>query len=73
MKDDLKKKQRESKNHLRVIHKNSKKEFPKPNKTPQPPITKCKCVTPKILFWDLYIHSPKMLRIKSITINNILS
>jgi hypothetical protein len=40
MKDGLKKKQRESKNHLRVIHKNSKKEFPKPNKTPQPPITK---------------------------------
>jgi hypothetical protein len=23
-----------------VIHKNSKEEFPKPNKTPQPPITK---------------------------------
>jgi hypothetical protein len=36
MKDDLKKKQRESENHLRVIHKNNKEEFPKPNKTPQP-------------------------------------
>jgi hypothetical protein len=34
LKDDLKK-QRESENHLRVIHKNSKEEFPKPNKTPQ--------------------------------------
>ena len=40
IKDDLKKKQRESENHLRVIHKNSKEEFPKPNKTPQPPISK---------------------------------
>jgi hypothetical protein len=40
MKDDLKKKQRERKNHLRAIHKNSKEEFPKPNKTPQPLITK---------------------------------
>jgi hypothetical protein len=40
MKDDLKKKQRESEKHLRVIHKNSKEVFPKPNKTPQPPITK---------------------------------
>jgi hypothetical protein len=39
-KDDLKKKRRESENHLGVIHKNNKKEFPKPNKTPQPPITK---------------------------------
>jgi hypothetical protein len=38
LKDDLKKKQRESEKHLRVIHKN-KEEFPKPNKTPQPPIT----------------------------------
>jgi hypothetical protein len=40
MKDDLKKKQRESEDHLRVIHKNSKEEFPKPNKTLQPPMTK---------------------------------
>jgi hypothetical protein len=36
MKDDLKKKQRESKNHLRVTHKNSEGEFPQPHKTPQP-------------------------------------
>jgi hypothetical protein len=35
LKDDLKKKQRESENHLRVIHKNSEGEFPQPNKTPQ--------------------------------------
>jgi hypothetical protein len=27
---------RERENHLSVIHKNSKEEFPKPNKTPQP-------------------------------------
>jgi hypothetical protein len=40
LKDDLKKKQRESENHLRLIHKNSKGEFPKPNKNPLPPITK---------------------------------
>jgi hypothetical protein len=35
LKDDLKKKQRESENHLRVTHKNSEEEFPQPNKTPQ--------------------------------------
>jgi hypothetical protein len=40
LKDDLKKKRRESENQLKVIHKNSKGEFPKPNKTPPPPITK---------------------------------
>ena len=40
MKDDLKKKQRESEKHLRVTHKNSKEVFLKLNKTPQPPITK---------------------------------
>jgi hypothetical protein len=40
MKDDLKKKNQESENHLRVIHKNSKEEFPQPNKTPQPPMSK---------------------------------
>jgi hypothetical protein len=40
MKDDLNKKQQESEKHLRVIHKNSKEEFPKPNKTSQPLITK---------------------------------
>jgi hypothetical protein len=34
MKDDLKKKQRESENHLRVTHKNSEGEFPQPHKTP---------------------------------------
>jgi hypothetical protein len=36
MKDDLKKKQRESENHLRVTHKTSEGEFPQPHKTPQP-------------------------------------
>jgi hypothetical protein len=36
MKDDLKKKQRESENHLSVTHKNSEGEFPQPHKTPQP-------------------------------------
>ena len=40
LKDDLKKKQRESENHLRVTHKNSEGEIPKPNKTPQPQRTK---------------------------------
>jgi hypothetical protein len=35
LKDDIKKKQRESENHLRVIHKSSEGEFPQPNKTPQ--------------------------------------
>jgi hypothetical protein len=39
-KNGLKKKQRESENHSRVTHKNSKGEFPKPNKTPQPPKSK---------------------------------
>jgi hypothetical protein len=33
MKDDLKKKQRESENHLRVTHKNSEGEFPQTQKT----------------------------------------
>jgi hypothetical protein len=36
MKDDLKKKQGENENHLRVIHKNNEGEFPQPHKTPQP-------------------------------------
>jgi hypothetical protein len=40
LKDDLKRKQRESENHLRVTHKNSEGVFPKPNKTPQPQTTK---------------------------------
>jgi hypothetical protein len=40
MKGDLKNKQRESKNHLRVIVKNSKEEFLKPDKTPWPPMTR---------------------------------
>jgi hypothetical protein len=40
MKDDLKKKQQESENHLRVIHKNSKEEFPKPIKTSHPSMSK---------------------------------
>jgi hypothetical protein len=35
MKDDLKKKQRESEKHLRVTHKNSEGEFPRPHKAPQ--------------------------------------
>jgi hypothetical protein len=35
LKDDIKKKQRESENHLRVIHKTSEGEFPQPHKTPQ--------------------------------------
>ena len=34
LKDDLKRKQRESESHLRVTHKNSERVFPKPNKTP---------------------------------------
>ena len=34
LKDDLKRKQRESENHLRVTHKKSEGVFPKPNKTP---------------------------------------
>jgi hypothetical protein len=34
MKDDLKKKQRESENHMRVTHKNSEGEFPQPQKKP---------------------------------------
>ena len=34
LKDYLKKKQRGSENHLRVTHKNSEGEIPKPNKTP---------------------------------------
>jgi hypothetical protein len=40
LKNYLKKKQQESENHLRVTHKNSKGEFPKPNKNPQPPKSK---------------------------------
>ena len=40
LKDDLKRKQRESENHLQVTHKNSEGVFPKPNKTPQPQTTK---------------------------------
>jgi hypothetical protein len=36
MKDDLKKKQRESENHLRETHKNSEGGFPQPHETPQP-------------------------------------
>jgi hypothetical protein len=35
LKDDIKKKQRESEHHLRVSHKNSKAECPQPNQTPQ--------------------------------------
>ena len=35
LKDDLKKKQRESENHFKVTHKNSEEEFPQPDKTPQ--------------------------------------
>ena len=35
VRDDLKRKQRASKNHLRVTHKHSEGVFPKPNKTPQ--------------------------------------
>jgi hypothetical protein len=35
LKDDIKKKQRESENHLRVIHKTSEGEFPQPSETPQ--------------------------------------
>ena len=35
LKDDLKRKQRESENHLRVTHKYSEGVIPKPNKTPQ--------------------------------------
>ena len=35
LKDDLKRKQRESENQLRVTHKNSEGVIPKPNKTPQ--------------------------------------
>ena len=35
LKDDLKRKQRESENQLRVSHKHSEGVFPKPNKTPQ--------------------------------------
>jgi hypothetical protein len=35
LKDDLKRKQLESENHLRVSHKNSEGLFPKPDKTPQ--------------------------------------
>jgi len=42
LKDDLKRKQRESENHLRVTHKNSEGVFPKPNKTPQPQTTNTK-------------------------------
>ena len=42
MKDDLKRKQQESENHMRVTHKNSDGVFPKPNKTPQPQSTKTK-------------------------------
>jgi hypothetical protein len=42
LKDDLKIKQRESENHLRVSHKNSEGLFPKPNKTPQLQRTKPK-------------------------------
>ena len=34
LKDDLKRKQRESENQLRVSHKHSEGVFPKPNKTP---------------------------------------
>ncbi|WVZ80568.1 hypothetical protein U9M48_028035 [Paspalum notatum var. saurae] len=35
LKDDIRKKQRESEHHLRVSHKNSKEECPQPNQTPQ--------------------------------------
>ena len=42
LKDDLKRKQQESKNHLRVTHTNSEGVFPKQNKTPQPQTTKTK-------------------------------
>jgi hypothetical protein len=36
LKNDLKKKHRESENHLRVTHKNVEEEFPKPKKNSQP-------------------------------------
>jgi len=42
LKDDLKRKQQESENHLQVTHKNSEGVFPKPNKTSQPQRTKTK-------------------------------
>jgi len=42
LKDGLKRKQQESKDHLRVTHKNSEGVYPKPNKTPQPQTTKTK-------------------------------
>ena len=42
LKDDMKRKQRESENHLRVTHINSEGVFPKPNKTPQLQITEPK-------------------------------
>jgi len=42
LKDDLKRKQKESENHLRVIHKNNEGVLPKPNKTPQLQTTKTK-------------------------------
>ena len=42
MNDDLKRKQRESENHLRVTHINSEGVFSKPNKTPQLQITEPK-------------------------------
>lgn len=42
LKDDMKRKHRESENHLRVTHINSEGVFPKPNKTPQLQITEPK-------------------------------
>ena len=42
LKDDMKRKQRESENHLRVTHINSEGVFSKPNKTPQLQITEPK-------------------------------
>jgi len=42
LKDELKRKQRESENHLRVTHKNSEGVFPMPNKSPQRQTNKIK-------------------------------